>query len=350
MGGGLNSIVGLLALVGFVIFLAGVGLVVLNSSQGRSPRGGVLLAVIGLVTGILFAIISNGLLFVDVRQVAVITNTLTGSLETPRGPGTSIIIPGLQVPTFYPTNQLSYTMSEGREQQANDDSAVVATTVDGQSISLDVTIFYSINPAPDAVNEFHRRWGTGYENYVRSTGRTVVRDVVATFRAEAIYGQGRVDMQVRINERMQQELEREGFILNDVQVRGVQFSQSFVEAIEAAAAAEQRAVQARQEAERARTIAAGERDAAIARAEGVAQSTILQAQAEAEGLRLVSEQIAANPLLIQYEYVRNLSDNVSIALVPSNSPFLFDFQSIANGVGAVPPPATQPEATPTPGS
>lgn len=43
----------------------------------------------------------------------------------------------------------------------------------------------------------------------------------------------------------------------------------------------------------------------------------------------MSEQIAANPSLIQYLYVQNLSDNVNIALVPSNSPFLFDFESLA---------------------
>ena len=43
-----------------------------SSSQGKSPRGGVLLAVIGLVAGGLFTIIGNGLLFVDV-------NTLTSS-------------------------------------------------------------------------------------------------------------------------------------------------------------------------------------------------------------------------------------------------------------------------------
>ncbi|MBC7814668.1 MAG: hypothetical protein H7175_26160, partial [Burkholderiales bacterium] len=71
--------------------------------------------------------------------------------------------------------------------------------------------------------------------------------------------------------------------------------------------------------------------ASIAAAEGQAQSIILRAQSEAEALRLVSEQIAANPALIQYQYIQNLSDNVQIALVPSNSPFLFDFDSLLSG-------------------
>ena len=285
MGGGIGSILGIVSLIGFVLLLAGIALVVLASSQGRSPRGGISLAVLGAIIGILFWIIGNGLLFVNVTEVAVITNTLSGNLEAPRRPGTSIIIPGLQVPTFYPTNQLDYTMSSTDfEGSVRGDDAVDATTIDGQSLELDVTIFYSINPEAESINRFHTRWGQNWENFIRSTGRTVVRDIVATYRAEAIYGQGRVQMQSEVNDLMRTEIEQEGFILNSVDIRGLTFSPSFVEAVEAAAAAEQRAVQARQEAERARTIANGERDAAISRAEGEAQSIILRAQAEAQAL------------------------------------------------------------------
>lgn len=345
MGGGIGSILGIVSLIGFVILFAGIALTVVASSQSRSPRGGISLAVLGAIIGVLFWIIGNGLLFVNVTEVAVITNTLSGNLESPRTPGTSIIIPGLQVPTFYPTNQLDYTMSATDfEGSVRGDDAVDATTVDGQSVQLDVTIFYSINPEQESINRFHRRWGQNWENFIRSTGRTVVRDIVATYRAEAIYGQGRVQMQTEVNELMRTEIEREGFILNSVDIRGLNFSPSFVEAVEAAAAAEQRAVQARQEAERARTIANGERDAAISRAEGEAQSIILRAEAEAQALSLVSQQIAANPALIQYEYVRNLADNINIALVPSNSPFLFDFNTLTGQ--AAPTPTPVPETNP----
>src|SRR5262249_35925061 len=107
------------------------------------------------------------------------------------------------------------------------------------------------------------------------------------------------------------------------------------------------------EADQARAVAAGQRDAAIAAAQGDAQAIILKAQAQAEALRLVSEQIAANPSLIQYLYVQNLSDNVNIALVPSNSPFLFDFNSLAtpnSNFQAPTVPQFTPTPSPTPGS
>ena len=91
------------------------------------------------------------------------------------------------------------------------------------------------------------------------------------------------------------------------------------------------------EAQTAQTQAQGRANAAIAAAEGEAQSIEIRAKAQAEALRLVSEQIAANPSLIQYQYVQNLSDNVQLILLPSNSPFLFDLNSLSQGALNQPP-------------
>jgi regulator of protease activity HflC (stomatin/prohibitin superfamily) len=131
-------------------------------------------------------------------------------------------------------------------------------------------------------------------------------------------------------------LSQDGLMLSDLIIRNITFSAQYADAIEQAQVAAQEAQRARlvvqqrqQEAEQLRVQAQGQRDAEITRAEGQAQATVLQARAEAEALRLVSEQIAANPTLIQYQYIQTLADNIRLALVPSNSPFLFDFESIA---------------------
>ncbi|MFN8450209.1 MAG: SPFH domain-containing protein [Anaerolineae bacterium] len=148
------------------------------------------------------------------------------------------------------------------------DDAVDATTVDGQTVSLDVTIFYSIDPAK--ANQVYQRWPrtdpdvAGYSVYIRSTARTVVRDVVATFRADAIYGQGRTAMQQQINDQMAIKLAQEGFNLNAVNVRGLQFSEQFTQAIENKNAADQAAQQAQivvQQRERKPTSSAPRRRA-----------------------------------------------------------------------------------------
>jgi regulator of protease activity HflC (stomatin/prohibitin superfamily) len=135
---------------------------------------------------------------------------------------------------------------------------------------------------------------------------------------------------VQIDERITTRLQESGIEVTDFLVRDINFSAEFIASIEAKQVEEQALQRAVTEAQRRRTEAQGLADADIERARGVAESRLIEARAEAEALRLISQQIAANPSLIQYTYIQNLSDNVSIALVPSNSPFLFDFESLAD--------------------
>ncbi|MAS32392.1 MAG: hypothetical protein CL610_00200 [Anaerolineaceae bacterium] len=334
--GGISSLLGALALLGFLGFLGGIALVVVSASQGRPVRGGISLAVAGLVVGLIFSVISQGILIVEPTQVAVVFNTLNGELGEERGPGTHIIIPVLQSATIYPIEQQQYTMSGiPGEGQVQGNDAVRGRTFDGQEVFLDISVLFGVNP--QEANTVHVRWQNRYEDdFVRPTIRGLAREVISRFRAEDIFGEQRTAVEDSMQELLAARMVEEGFIMTDLLVRDVTFSQAFTDSIERKQIAEQQALEAafrvqeeQQNAERVRVTAQGARDAEISRAEGDAQAIVLRAQAQAEALRLVSEQIAANPSLIQYEYIQNLADNINLALVPSNSPFLFDFESLA---------------------
>jgi regulator of protease activity HflC (stomatin/prohibitin superfamily) len=167
-----------------------------------------------------------------------------------------------------------------------------------------------------------------------------VRDVIATVRAEDIFGaEVAVDAEGTVTEsplaRVQREIEdavttqlgEEGFTVVQVLLREINFSEDFVQAIEQRQVAELNRDRASVEAETAEIEAEGRANARIAEARGEAEATLIEAGAEAEALRLVSEQIAANPNLIQYTYITELGDNVSLIIIPSNTPFLFDPES-----------------------
>ncbi len=324
-----NSILQLLALGGFVLGVLGIALAIGASSQGRNARGGALLAFVGIVAGIVFSIIAQGLLIVDTTQRAVIFNVLTGELEQPRGPGISIVIPGVQQPFIYPISQQTLTFST-REGVAStlSDSAIQARSVDGQQVEVDLTIIFRLDATGDRINQIHRDWSAqpgGYiEGLIRPAVRSIVRDVVARLEAESIYGIGREGMQQDISERLTTSLGRAGINVSEVLVRNVNFTEQFTDAIERKQIEQQELQRAQTEATRVRTQATGRANAAIEEATGQAQAILIRAQAEAEALRLISEQIAANPNLIQYTYIQQLSDNVRLIMIPSNSPFLFD--------------------------
>ncbi len=354
---GITAFLGVLSLVGFVAFIGGIGLVVVSASQGRPVRGGLLLAVLGLVVGLVFTLIGQGLLIVPNATAAVVYNQLTGSLENPRGPGTSVIIPGVQIATTYPLQQQTVEMSRNPRVGATGvDDAVDARSIDGQVVRLDITVLFALDLA--RLNDIHIRWQDRYLNdFVLPTVRSLSRDVVSNYRAEDIYGARRAEMEQAMQDSVSARFAEEGLILNDLLVRDITFSDEFTASIERAQIASQEAQQAelrveqiRQEAEQRRVEAQGRRDAAILAAEGEAQAIVLRAQAEAEALRLVSEQVAANPLLIQYLYVTELGDNVQLALVPSNTPFLFDISGMtANPDFTAPPvPTADVPIAPTP--
>ncbi|MDX2163636.1 MAG: prohibitin family protein [bacterium] len=370
---GISSFLGAISLLGFVLFLVGVGMIVVASSQGREGnrgRGGVALAIIGVIIGLLFSVISQGVIVVEATQVAVVFNTLNGNLEPPRRSGTNIIVPIVQQAFIYDISQQQFSMSDRTTNNERvDDAAVVARSQDGQEIRVDVSVLFGIDPSGNNPNIVHQRWQNRYRNdFIQPTVRGLVRDAFSGYRASDIYGGARDAIANNITGELQTRMSEEGLILTDFVLRNITFSDEFSSSIERAQIAQQEAEQARlrvqqrqQEAEQARVVAQGERDAAIARAEGEAQSIILRAQAEAEALRLVSEQLAANPLLIQYQYIQTLGPNVSLAIIPSNSPFLFDLESFTANTDftapavpesnlVLPTPTPLASSTPQPGS
>lgn len=347
---GFGGFLQFIAVIGFVIGVIGIALTVVAVSQGRPVRGGISLAMIGFVLGLVFMVVSSGLLEVGVTETAVVYNTLTGELGDPRGPGIHVILPWAQQVSVYPTNQQEYTMSGLESEGAREgDDAVTGRSIDGQTVTMDVTILFSI--PRDQVNRIHSDWNSttgGYrEAFIRPVVRSVVRDVVSGYQAEEIYGVRRNELQTEIENQLREQLAARGFELSYALLRNITFSPEFTQAIEDKQIEEQRLQQAATAAERRETEARGAANAVIESARGDAEARLVQARAEAEGLRLVSDQLAANPNLLQYIYIQSLGDNVSLAIIPSNSPFLFDSATFTNLSPDFVAPGV-PELVPTP--
>jgi regulator of protease activity HflC (stomatin/prohibitin superfamily) len=143
--------------------------------------------------------------------------------------------------------------------------------------------------------------------------------------------------------------------MQDFILRNIAFTPEYAASIEQKQIAEQNALRAQflvqqeqQEAERIRTRAQGTRDANITEAEGEARATVLRAEAEAEALRLVSQALQENPDLITFRYVEKIAPTIRTVLLPSNAPFLLDFNSLLQQQEGE--PLIVPAPTPEPGS
>ena len=360
----ISTLLGFLSLVGWVIAAGGAFLAVSSASRRQGVRSGLILAAVGIVVGTLFFLFSAGVVEVAPDQVAVVFQQVGGDPKlnslaaVPLGPGVHIIIPVLNVPTIYSTRINTYTMSmTSAEGQVGGDDSVKARTKDGQEVSIDVSVLFGISPT--TANQIHIKWQNRVENdFVRPTTRSAVRTIIASYSVQEIYGEKRSEIQLKIHDLLVQPFIDNGLILADFLVRNVTFSPEYIKAVEAKVVAGQDSERAVLEANKLRTQAKGQADAAVltaqgdsdaiaARAKGQADATRLAAQAEADALGLINAQISKNPALIEYTYIQKLASDVKLVLLPSNSPFLFDLQTLINQTkGSAGPAATATPTTP----
>jgi len=344
----LSPLLGFVSLAGWIMLIAGAAIAITNTARNRSGRSGILLALIGVVIGILFFIASTGVVEVGPTQVAVIFQSVGGDpasnglWPTPLQPGVHLIVPIINEPFIYSTEVHTYTMSgTPTEGQVQGDDSVALLTNDGQQVSIELSVLYSIDPIK--ANLVHVRFQNRYQDdFVRPTVRSVIRDTASGYSVADLYGPKRTEMQQKAHDAIAAKFSDNGFILRDLPVRNITFSDQFIKAVEAKQAAAQQAQQAIQEAQRVRTLAKGQADAAVTMAQGQASAAVAQAKGDAQGIELraaadaqalglISEQLLKNPQLIGWRYIEKLAQDVRLVLVPSNRPFLFGMNRLQNG-------------------
>jgi len=353
----------LLSLLGFVFFLVLAGYILYTlSERRRNPRVRFRLSII--LALLVLALFSNAIgasvVVIDAGEVGVVFNAITGLQNTPLMPGMHILIPYINEVYRYSTREQIYTMTKTyAEGEVLGDDSLWSPTIEGLQVGIDSSTRYRIKPemAPYVHNNFHHDYK---KILIRPSIRSIVRHYVSQHTVAEIYGPKRAEIQQAITEALRERFEPEGFELLSFDIRNVNFTDEYAKAIEQKQIAQQQAEQMQyvlqreqQEAERKRIEAKGLRDAAITKAEGEAKAVEVRAQAEANALAMINEVLSKNPQLLQYTYIEKLAPNVTVMLLPANSPYLFDLQSLIGQVEPgqqatpSPPPAETPgETTP----
>ncbi len=209
---------------------------------------------------------------------------------------------------------------EVRTQKIVEDAA--SASRDLQEVRTQVALNYHIDP--DSAQLVYKQLGLDYANRVIVPAiQESVKQVTARFNAEELITQ-RETVKTEIEQQIRARLASYNIIVDAMSITEFQFSQEFVEAIEAKVAAEQRALQAQNElrrieieAQQAEARAVGEQQANIARAEGVRQANVLQAQGEAQAITTIDEQLRNSPTYL--EWLKSQSWDGQLPLVVGGS-------------------------------
>jgi prohibitin 2 len=242
--------------------------------------------------------IGHSFIVVGAGERAVVFNRFTGLQKGQLGEGLHFLLPGVQYPTLYDIKTQTYTMSasqnESNQTIGNANDALVALTADGLPVSLEMSVQF--HPDPEKVDALHADVGPQYvEKIVRPQTRAHVRMVVAKYPVTDVYGARRARIIEEVNGRLRKLFAQNNIVLDDALLRDVSFSEQFQQAIE------QKQV-AQQETQRMAFV--------VQQADKERRRKIIEAEGEAESIRLKARALAKNPQLTQYDYVQRLPNNV----------------------------------------
>lgn len=357
------SISPILSIVGWALII-GLGLyifyIVTLRSQRRDAKVNIIIVLVLLIGGLGLNTLGSGLVFVDQFEAGVVVSPLTqgGVRPEPLTAGIHWIIPFVESVDRFSIAKQEYTMSgKPGEGAVQGDDAVEARTSDGQQVFIDATVRFYADSAK--VVELRRIW-QGQDRYiggfVRPTTRNIIYNTASKYKVEEIYGAKRTELQQLIQEQLVAEFDKQGLILDALQLRNVTFSAEYAQSIEQKQIAQQQSEQAKllvqksqQEADQLRARVKGEADAVILRANGDAEAAVTRAKGDAEALKLIAQALATNPDLLTYTYIQKLAPNVGLILLPAggNNPFILDLKQLQSQLPKTSTPTTSVPVSPT---
>ncbi len=247
-----------------------------------------------LIVLFLLVFIFQTYIIVEPGERAVVFNKINGNLRVAE-PGFHILIPFVETPTIYDVKVQTYTMSKTQwEGEVKGDDSLKALTKEGLIVFLDISVRF--HPDPQRLADLHKKIGPEYINkVVRPQVRSIARLTISGYSVEEIYSGKREFIQRTIEEKLRRRFEENFVVLDEVLLRDVRFTPDFEKAIE-------RKQIAQQEAQRMKYV--------LQKEEMEKKRKIIEAQGEAEALRLKGKALAENPQLIQYEYIKKIAPTV----------------------------------------
>ena len=186
------------------------------------------------------------------------------------------------------------------------EALATAASKDLQDVRTNVALNYHLSP--DSVLSTYRDLSIDYSDRVINPAvQEVVKAVTAGFTAEELITK-RPFVKDKIDMTLAERLNKYGIVVETVSITEFAFSEEFNRAIEAKVTAQQQALKAENDLTRIRVEA---------------EQQIASAQAEAEGYRLINEQLKSSPAALQAKWIEKWDGNLPQVVTSDNSGMMF---------------------------
>lgn len=143
--------------------------------------------------------------------------------------------------------------------------------------------------------------------------RSVIRLVISEYPVMDVYSAKRAQIQDEINAKVKALVETDGFVIDEVVLRDVHFTEAFAKAIEAKQIAQQGAEQMKY---------------VLEKEQREAERKVIEAGGRVKAIETINAALQRNPNYIRYLYVDKLSDKISV--IVSDQSTIMDLKGILN--------------------
>lgn len=257
-----------------------------------------------LVAAVLIMLLVSSVRVVPVGHALVTFNTVTRAFGLARN-GVNLVAPLVTDTQLYDLRRLEYTMSgtQGEGKKASVDDSLWSPTQEGLQVGIDLTLWHHVDP--ERVIDIHQKIGPDYEEkIIRPAIRSVIRLVISEYAVMEVYSAKRAKIQQEINDKVRELVEKDGFIVDEVVLRDVRFTDQFSKAIEAKQIAQQSAEQMKY---------------VLEKEQKEADRKVIEASGRAKAIETINEALKQNPNYIRYLYVDKLSDKIAVIVSDQNT-------------------------------
>jgi regulator of protease activity HflC (stomatin/prohibitin superfamily) len=277
-----------------------------RDAEGRRVRAGWPGSIGGTLAALvlLLILLMTSVRVVPVGHALVIFNTVTKGFRL-SSQGVTVVWPVISQTQQYDLRRLEYTMSratnEGRRAEVDD--SLWSPTQEGLQVGIDITVWHHLDP--QRLVEIHQKIGPDYEEkIIRPAVRSVIRMVISEYGVMEVYSAKRSLIQDEINVKLKALVEKDGFMIDEVVLRDVRFTDEFTKAIEAKQIAQQSAEQMKY---------------VLEKEQREAERKVIEATGRAKAIETINEALRQNPNYIRYLYVDKLSDKISVIVSDQNT-------------------------------
>lgn len=288
--------------------------------------------------------LSSCLIRVDAGHVGIrvkLAGSSRGVDDIPVVTGWVVFNPLTEQLILFPTSVQNIVWTKDPHEGSPKDDSITFSSQEGVNINSDIGLSFHIEPsmAPHLYLRFRKSDLQDLANgYVRNTLREGFNMVASQMPVQEIYGSGKSKLVQDVQKRMQEQLGKDGFVIDQLTINGaLRLPENVASAINRAMEATQNAIQAenrvrqvKAEAEQAVTQAEGQASAVRARAKGDADAKLITAKAEARSNLILK--YSMTPSVLQFRALERWNGRLPVMNGGGAMPMLtFDVDKLGKG-------------------